>query len=187
MSDFLRFLATFLAAVNPPAVALAMAKSNFGGDARLRWLVPLLGAALAAAILLILALSADSLLDALDIAPESFRVAAGIVMGASGAFVVWNGRSGSEAATEGWQAAIFPLALPLLAGPAALIAAISYGADDGAGKAAGAAVVAVVVGAALVAWRPAKATAALDAAARILGALLVAFACALVVSGVRDI
>lgn len=187
MSDFLRLLATFLAAVNPPAVALVVANTSFGADPRRRWLVPLLGAALAAAIFLVLALSADSLLDALDIAPESFRVAAGIVMGASGTFVVWSGRAGSEAATEGWQAAIFPLALPLLAGPAGLLAAISYGADDGAGKTAAAAILAVALGAALVAWRPAKGGAALDALARVLGALLVAFAAALVVSGVRDI
>jgi small neutral amino acid transporter SnatA (MarC family) len=187
MSEFLRLALIFLAAVNPPAVAIVAAKRGLDADPRLRWLVPLLGAALAGAILLALALAADSLLDALDIAPESFRVAAGIVMGASGTFVVWSGRASGEGEAAGLRAAVFPLALPLLAGPAGLIAAISYGADDGAGKTIGAAVIAVAAGAALVAWRPAKGAAAFDATGRILGALLVVFASALAVSGVRDI
>jgi small neutral amino acid transporter SnatA (MarC family) len=67
------------------------------------------------------------------------------------------------------------------------MAALSYSVDEGAGQTFGAIVVWIVVGAILVVARPPKSGAALDAIARITGALLVAIAAGLVVSGVRAI
>lgn len=187
MSDFLRLLVIFIAAVNPPAVALAMADKGGDADARPAWQVPLIGGCVAAALLVLAVLVSESLLDWLQIAPESFRVAAGIVMAVAGLAVIWRGRWSDGGHNAGIEAAIFPLALPLLAGPAALVAAISYGVDEGRGETIAAALIAVALAALLVATKPAKGRPALDASARILGALLVAVAAGLVVSGVRAI
>ena len=187
MSDYLGLVVVFLAAINPAAVAMAMPADSAKGDTRVRWRVAAAGAGLAVVLYSAATFGAEPLLDWLQIEPESFRVAAGVVMATVGVYAVWSGRLGDYAQGAGMQAFLFPLGLPLLAGPAGLIAAISYSVDDGAGKTLGAIGVGVIVAAVLVASRPAKAASALDAVARITGALLVAVAAGLIVSGVRAI
>jgi multiple antibiotic resistance protein len=187
VSNYLRLVVVFLAAINPAAVAMAMAATSSKGDARARWLMPAIGASLAAVLYAAATFGAEPLLDWLQIEPESFRVAAGVVMATVGVYAVWSGRLGDYTPDAGAQAAFFPLGLPLLAGPAGLIAALSYSVDKGAGKTIGAICVGVIVAAVLVAARPAKAAPALDAVARVTGALLVAVAAGLIVSGVRAI
>jgi multiple antibiotic resistance protein len=187
VSDFLRLLVILMAAVNPPAVVLAMWDKP-ERPARAAWRVPLMGGCIGGVILVVAVLVSGSLLDWLAIAPESFRVAAGVVMAVAGALVIWQGRWGSLGHVgNGIETAIFPLALPLIAGPAALVAAISYGVDEGRGETIVAALIAAAVAALLVAVSPARARPALDAIARTLGALLVAVAAGLIVSGVRAI
>jgi small neutral amino acid transporter SnatA (MarC family) len=191
MTEYLRLVLVFFAAVNPAAVALAAAAATAAAPALRR---PAARAA-AAVIGLVVAvglfggatLAAEPLLDALDIAPETFRIAAGIVMAIVGAYAVWRASVGCEPASDSWEAGVFPFGLPLLAGPASLIAAVSYAVDRGEGKTLGAAVVPVAVAAGLIVagvgrWRPAA-----DAVARVTGALLIALACGLIVEGVRDI
>ena len=192
MNEFLRLVVVFVAAINPAAVALAMAmpakstRSVKSAMAR-RWQVPAIGAGLAAVLYAAAVFGAEPLLDWLQIEPESFRVAAGVVMATVGVYTVWSGRLGDYAQGAGAQAGLFPLGLPLLAGPAGLIAALSYSVDKGAGKTAGAICVGVIVAVAVVTLRPAKAGPALDGVARVTGALLVAVAAGLIVSGVRAI
>ncbi len=191
MTEYWRLLLAFFAAVNPAAVALAAASAS-ATVATLqrpaqRAVAAAVGLAVAGALFVAATLGAERVLDALDIAPETFRIAAGIVMLIVGANAVWRGTLVSEPAPDGWRAGVFPLGLPLLAGPASLIAAVSYGVDKGEAKTLGAVAVPLVVAALLVVvgvgrWRPAA-----DAIARLSGALLVAFACGLVVTGVRDI
>lgn len=187
MSDFLRIVVVFLAAVNPAAVAMAMAAKGGDTDARPAWRVPLIGGLIGGTILVAAAAAADSILDGLDIAPESFRVAAGAVMAVAGLAVIWRGRWSDGGHDAGIQAAIFPLAIPLIAGPAAIVAAISYGVDEGRGGTIVAAIISVLIAGVLVAARPAKAAPVLDGIARVLGGLLVVVAAGLVVSGVRAI
>lgn len=180
-------LLIFLAAVNPAAAAMAAARGP-----RPPAMAAIAAFALAAALLLAAAAIADPLLDFLDIAPETFRIAAGIVMATQGVLAVWSGRTPAELPAESsgpaWAAGLFPLGFPLLANPASVIAAVNYGADDGVAKAWLAALVPLALGAAALAigaghrWRPAT-----DGAARILGALLVVVAVGLIVAGVRDI
>ena len=177
----------FFAAINPPAIALAMARRGEARDARARWLVPAIGVVIAAVVYGAAAFGAKQVLDGLDIEPESFRVAAGIVMAAVGVFAIWRGAPDTTGAGVGLQAAVFPLALPLLVSPAGLVAAVTYGADDGGGKAFGALVLSLAIAAVLLVSRPRRGMPALDAVARITGALLVVVAAGLVVDGVRAV
>lgn len=188
MSEFLRLLVAFLAAVNPPAAALALGRGpGLPSGVRERVGVVFVGVAVAALLFAAAAIGADKALDALDIAPESFRVAAGIVMASMGVLTLWLGRTPSEEPPTDWTAGIFPLGLPLLAGPGGLVAAISYGADKGEGKTLAAAAVALAVAAAVAVPGVERLRRAADAFARLLAALLVVVAAGLVVTGVRDI
>jgi multiple antibiotic resistance protein len=187
MNEYLRLLVAFIAAVNPAAVAVAMAARGGGHDARLAWRTPAIGLFVALVIYAVLASVAVPLLDWLQIEPETFRIAAGIVVAVGGVFALWRGRWGDPGRDPGDGVAIFPLALPLLAGPWGLAAVLSYSVDHGIGLAIGAAAPAVAVAAGLVAMNPAKGAVALDAIARITGALAVAIAAGLIVSGVRAI
>ena len=163
--SFWLMLAGFLGTTNAGRVALALGE----GRAPRR----LLGSAVAAgaALVLILALVADPLLDALDISPESFRIAAGIVLVAAGAFTLVRPRpSGPPAA--------------VLVTPELACMAIAASADEGVAPAIGAAAIALAVVAAL-ALLPRVAPA--GRAAPFLAALAVIVGVALVVAGVRDV
>jgi len=191
MTEYWRLVLVFFATVNPAAVALAAASASapvasLQGLAR-RAVAAGIGVAVAGALFVGATLGAGRVLDALDIAPETFRIAAGIVMLIVGANAIWGGTVASEPAPDGWQAGVFPIGLPLLAGPASLIAAVSYAVDEGEAKTLGAAVIPLALAALLIVagvarWRPAP-----DAIARLSGALLIALACGLMVAGVRDI
>lgn len=188
MTDWARLLVAFAAAVNPAAVALAL-----GGWAawprNTRVIAACAGLGVGLAVLVVVAGAADSLLDFLDIQPETFRIAAGIVMLATGALAVVRGGwpAPPEGADAAWRAGLSPLGLPLLAGPAAIVAAASYGADEGVGTTVAAFALPLLAGAALAARPFAPPLAAFRALAAITGALLVVVAVGLIVSGVRDI
>ena len=152
-------------------------------------------AASAALAVLLLALAAvlhGPLLDLLDVSAASFDVAAGIVMLAGAARPLLRGRAIEEgvAATagDGRRAVLAPLAVPLLATPAALAAAVSWGERAGEAPTALAAIVLVAASAHWLARGPlphsGAGRAALDALARLTGALLAALAVGLVVRGV---
>ncbi|MEX0783102.1 MAG: MarC family protein [Dehalococcoidia bacterium] len=185
------WLALF-AAINPAAALIAFrgAVSDRWGTnafAKERLLVAAAGVVIAVAIYAALTFAGEDLLDGLDIAPETFRIAAGIVMAASGVFAIWRMGLADDGALPGIGAGVFPLGVPLLASAAGLVAALSYGVDHGSGRTFVAAAVIVVVTGTLAwlyrdSWRPIA-----GALARITGAVLVAVAAALVVEGVRDI
>lgn len=190
MSDYLRLLLIFAVVINPLAVRLAFEPWRERLAAKDLPVVALTGAIVAGVVLAAAAAVATNLLDALDVAPETFRIAAGIVMVTSGILAVWRGRAGATIVAgeaEGRQAGIFPLGLPLLAGPAGIVAAMTYGIDDGEAKAWLAAAPLIGLGAALTLVSLARWTLAADAVARISGALLVVVSAGLIVEGVRDI
>ncbi|MCC7365365.1 MAG: MarC family protein [Dehalococcoidia bacterium] len=190
MSDYLRLLLIFAVVINPLAVRVAFEPWRERLDRRELPAVAGVGAAVAAVLLGLAAVIAADLLDFLDVAPETFRIAAGIVMATSAVLAVWRGRAGATLVpgeSRSWQAGVFPLGLPLLAGPAGLVAAMTYGIDDGEVKAWAAAVPWLAVGAALALVELTRWTAAADAVARVCGALLVVVSAGLIVEGVRDI
>lgn len=183
MSDFLRIAATLFVAISPAAVAVAAANA----PARLGPRVVVLGAAVAAAAYLAAALGADWLLDAVDIEPETFRVSAGLVMAVGGLFAVWTGGAGHATDWDSRWSSLFPLALPVLITPAGLAATISHSADGDTGIAIGAAALALALAAGAVLARMGRFRAAADGIARVSGALLVVFAGAMIVDGVRAV
>jgi hypothetical protein len=164
--SFAFLVAGFLATANWGRVALAAQGAR--ADRRAVAAAVLAGAALVVAAILL----ADPLLDALAISPESFRVAAGIVVGAAGLrTLVWPRAPGG------------PFAVVLVT-PELTTLAISFGADESAGRALAAAALALLP--ALLAYQARRPeTSAL--AAQFLAALAIVVAIALAVSGIRDV
>ena len=154
------------------------------------WISGLIGAALFAIAVLL----ADPFLEFLDVSPESFRFAAGAVMGPFAVRLLWTGESmplpdnSHKHPFEPW---LFPAAIPLLAGPASLTAAISYSARFGVGDAVVAAIPVIVISTLLPALSApicrSLGHAAVSALGRLSGALLVIVAVELVVGGVQSV
>jgi hypothetical protein len=165
--SFAFLVAGFLATMNAGRVALAAAARRPAPRD--------LAAATLAAVVLVLAgvLGADGLLDALSISPESWRIAAAVVLGAAAIrTIVW------PAAAPG-----APFAAVLVT-PELAAVAVSFGADEPSGKVLAAAALGLVP--ALLAYRARRReTSALGA--QFLGALQVVVAIALAVSGIRDV
>lgn len=153
--NFAFLVAAFVATVNGPRVRLAHPERGL--------FLPALGAlGLAAAAIAF----AEELLEALAISPESFRIAAGLVLAVAGLRTLVRPVPGRAPAL----AAAFTPELAVLA--------VSAGADDATGRAVAAAAVGVVLVLAPVRAVP---------AARFLAALQVVVAVALVVGGIRDV
>ena len=191
MSELPLLLIVFWAALNPPASAASLAAVDaLPATQRARLLVA--AGAIAAALLLLAAVLHGPLRDLLDVSAASFDVAAGLVMLAGAARPLLRGRAIEEAlasaAGEGRRAVLAPLAVPLLATPAALAAAVSWGERAGEAQTAAAAIVLVALSALWLARAPQPSSragrAALDALARLTGVLLAVFAVGLVVRGV---
>ena len=191
MSELPLLLIVFWAALNPPASAASLAAVDaLPATQRARLLAA--AGAIAAALLLLAAALHGPLLDLLDVSAASFDVAAGLVMLASAARPLLRGRAIEEAlasaAGEGRRAVLAPLAVPLLATPAALAAAVSWGERAGEAQTALAAIVLVALSALWLARAPQPQSragrAALDALARLTGVLLAVLAVGLVVRGV---
>ena len=191
MSELPLLLIVFWAALNPPASAAALASVGAPPEAqRMRLLAA--ASALAALLLLLAALLHGPLLDLLDVSAASFDVAAGIVMLAGAARPLLRGRAIEEAvaaaAGDGRRAILAPLAVPLIATPAALAAAVSWGERAGEAPTALAAIVLVAVAGHWLGRGPlphaGAGRAILDALARLTGLLLAVIAVGLVVQGI---
>lgn len=191
MSELPLLLIVFWAALNPPASAASLASVEPPAEGRRDWLLAAAGG-LAAVLLLLTAVLHGPLLDLLDVSAASFNIAAGIVMVAGAARPLLRGRAIEEAiagaAGDGGRTVLAPLAVPLLATPAALVAAVSWGERAGEAQTA---VVAVVLVALTALWlargpqpRSRAGRAGLDALARLTGALLAVLAVGLVVQGI---
>ena len=190
MTDFLRLAVIFIAAVNPAWAALVYTRLHNPGHEpswQTRAVPVAIGTAIAAAMLVAAALLADPLLDALDIQPETFRVAAGIVMAGMGVVTVIGRRPLEVDTPAAWTNGVYPLAVPLFAGPAALVAAVIYSLDEGLGRALAAGAIALALAAVLALFSSRAARPFLAAAAPLLGALLVLVAAGLIVDGVQAI
>ena len=195
MSDALLLLAVFWAAINPPASVASLPDAFEGIERGTRRALAVTAWVVAAALLAAAALLHGPFLDLLDVSASSFDIAAGIIMLAGAARPLLRGRAIEEATASlldaSPRAAVVPLAVPLLASPAALAAAIAYGERAGEGPTivvavvvSGVAVLAMVVGP-LHRWRHRQPLD--DALARITGALLVVVAIGLIVDGVLSV
>jgi small neutral amino acid transporter SnatA (MarC family) len=173
--SFAFLVLAFVAAVNPCRVRLgfdgAQSTLTLGCLAALG-----VGAALAAV--------GGALLDALDVSPESFRLAAGLVLCVEGArTLVWP-RPGAEPVLSGLRAAFVPVAFPLLLQPGVVALALAAGGDEVVAKAIAALAVALALAAAAGAMRAGD---LLVAGSRLLGALELAAGVELAVDAIRDV
>jgi small neutral amino acid transporter SnatA (MarC family) len=183
VTDFMRIAATLFVAISPAAAAVAAGRPGLHIPPR----SVMAAAGVAMAIYAIGGLGAGRLLDAIDIEPETFRVSAGLVMAVGGAFAIWMGTAGYSGELDARAGALFPLALPILVTPAGVAALLSHSADGDTGMAVGAALAVVVLATVAITARLGRFSAAADAITRMSGLLLIAFAGAMIVDGVRAV
>jgi small neutral amino acid transporter SnatA (MarC family) len=151
----------------------------------------LLAAATAAIVMLVAVLLADPFLGFLDVPGESFQAGAAVIMAPLAVRLLWSGRSLGLSETETSRPWLLPLAIPGLAGPASLGAAVAYSGRYGEADAAAAVAIAVVAASALLYaggfLQCALGELAIGVLGRLSGALVVAIALGLAVDGVRSV
>ena len=185
MSEFARAALGIFAAVAPFGALTVFLDARVGTEDRRKVVAIMYVAALL--IIGVAALAAEPFLDWLDVSPENFQLAAGLIMLPQAMQLVTRGRTLSG----GENGAIVPLSAPLLAGPASMAAAMSYATRFGEAEAIGASAI-VLFGAAglLLAgeWVERNAgRAAIGLLGRLNGALLVIIAIEMAVDGVRSV
>jgi small neutral amino acid transporter SnatA (MarC family) len=129
---------------------------------------------------------ATGILDALEITVETWHIGVGVVGLLVGArMLVAPGFAGVEV-PDGWAATAVPFVFPLLFTPQLAVLMVLLGATESKAAAIGwlAAALALTTGACALPYRR---PVLWSAAARLLGALLVILAVALVVAGIRDV
>ena len=173
-------LVVYLAAANPARIRPHM--SDDGERAEARHL--LVGAAVVLVAGLVLVLAGEAILDTLDITDETWHLGAGVVCGFVGARMLVAPRF-MEMPRPG-EAPLVPVAFPLLFTPQLAVLVILFGATKSFGVAWGGLAVAVVLGAAVGLVRHRR-PALWSAVARLVGAVLVVLAVALIVAGIRDV
>ncbi len=174
--------ATYLAAVNPARLRPALPER----DSRVHW-APILSGATATLVVgfFLVAVSTD-LLDALEITPETWRIAAGSIATLVGLRVLASPGRAEEPQLRGRWAAIVPMAFPLLITPE-LVALVSlFGATEPATRSAGGLIAAIAVGTATGAAAHRRPSLWL-AAARLFAAMLILGGLAMIVEGIRDV
>ena len=165
-------LLAFLGAVNPFRARLALPNGHA---------VVALGAAAALAVAAALVALADPLLDALDVSPESFRLAAGLVLAVEGARVLVWPHPLAAAPLGGRTAALVPVAFPLLLQPGVVVLALAAGAEDAEWRGL------VALAAALAAAAAIPRSSLLPAGARLLGALEILAGAAIAIAAISDV
>ncbi|MDX1653682.1 MAG: MarC family protein [Candidatus Competibacteraceae bacterium] len=132
MDHAIYVFATLFVTIGPIDVASLFIAISFNADAASRRQMAVRGTAVGAGVLLIFALAGEALLDALGITMPAFRFAGGILLLLLAIDMVFARHSGISGLTsiEGEEASskqdisIFPLAVPLIAGPGAIASVI---------------------------------------------------------------
>ena len=171
-----------VATMNPARVSIGLPEPR--GRSALVATASVGALALAGSLLVV----ADPLLDALDISPESLRIATGLVLVVGGVRALAAPRPSADPGLTGRFAAVVPVLFPLLVTPELALVVLSAGADERNVAALGGLAVAVVLAtASTLVRRTPVADVLFVAATRLLGALLVVAGVAYVVDGIRDV
>lgn len=175
----------YLAVLNPPRTRLALPETP---QDLARPGVLAVGSLVALAGLWALAGWSGPVLDALQITPETFRLAAGIVAGIAGLRTMVVPRPSEEPVPEGRRAALWPVAFPRLLTPEVVALALTTGSQEGAAATLAAAACGLVVvnGLGLLPRRD-MADRVLLRVGRLISVLLMIVAVFLVVDGIRDV
>lgn len=177
----------FVAVVNPARVRLGLPDDLRSGHERVR--LVLLGALVALAAGAALLAPAEEILAAIEVSPESFRLATGLVLAVEGAWtLVRPAQPPSGVALAGRRAALVPVAFPLLLTPGLVALSLGAGADAPTAEALGALVVALALAVAAAALaRGPRPDVLIAATARLLAAAEIVAAVVIAVDGVRDV
>ena len=143
-------LVTFLVIIDPPGCAPIFASLTRGTDGRHRRTMAIRASLIAWAILMFFALLGKPMLEALGISLASFRIAGGVMLFMIALDMVFERRtarretraSSIEGTPEAEDISVFPMAIPMIAGPGSIASAMLW-----VSRADGTAEVAVVLGA----------------------------------------
>lgn len=181
MSGWL-LLTAMVAAVNPFRSRLGL------GAAALPPLAIGLGAAGGLAGVALLAAGASGLLEALQITPETFLIAGGLVAIVAGARTIFFPRPADEPLLSGWRAGLWPLAFPRILSPEVIALSLALASQRGVGDTvmAGAIGVGLLAG---LARRPLgdRASRVLAAVGGVAGMLLIAVGIWMMIEGIREV
>ena len=148
MSAFVRAVVLLIVVCDPLGALGVAGVLTEGADRATLRKFAIAASGVAFAALTVAALAADRVLDVLELSPGSVTLATAVVLVVPGAWLLARGdrrvlARGSSAG--GLRSALVPVAFPVLAGPGALLLAMSLAVTRGTGAAiAGAAVVALV-------------------------------------------
>ena len=125
---------TLLVVVDPPGLAPIFAALTRGYPEKRKREAAIRGTALGAVILFIFALAGDVLLEALGIGVPAFRIAGGILLFLLSLNMIFASPAGLRSRTVREQeeisyehdVSVFPLAIPLIAGPGAIMTVLLY-------------------------------------------------------------
>jgi multiple antibiotic resistance protein len=124
---FVSALVTFLVVIDPPGCAPIFASVTSGATARHRRNMAIRSVAIAAGILLFFALLGEDLLRALGISLSAFRIAGGILLFLIAIDMVFEkrterreSRAEEVSAREPEDISVFPMAIPMIAGPGSI-------------------------------------------------------------------
>ena len=126
---FISAFITLFVVIDPPGCAPIYAGMTKGATQRQRTVMAVRASLIAAAILMVFALFGEDLLGALHIELNAFRIAGGLML----FWIAWEmvfekrtqrreERAEKVAATEVEDVSVFPMAMPMLAGPGAIAA-----------------------------------------------------------------
>jgi len=174
----------FLAAANPFRSRGSIPEEASG---RARLVPVLVGGALLIGSVAALAWWSGPMLRALQITPETFKIAAGFVAVLAGGYAFVVATPPTEPELAGWRAGVWPVWYPRLFAPEVMALAVTAGTGNGVAASAGAAAVAVGGLLALVPVRGQVAHRLVVWLGRILSAALVVVGIWLTIDGIRDV
>jgi multiple antibiotic resistance protein len=126
--QLLEATALLLVTLNPVSTAVYFAGASRGSDTALRARVAVKATLVALGILLAFAIGGDDLLQAVGIRLFALKIAGGILLFLFGLRMVMNPAADSPGVETGpaslREQAVFPLAMPLMAGPASILTTV---------------------------------------------------------------
>jgi multiple antibiotic resistance protein len=126
--QLLESLAMLFVTLNPISTAIYFAGASGGSDAPTRYRVAIKATLVALGILLVFAIGGDDLLQAVGIRLFSLKISGGILLFLFGVRMVMNPANNDAGVKSGGgnlnEQAVFPLAMPLMAGPASILTTV---------------------------------------------------------------